>query len=484
MASVSLLTLPLTCLPQTYSVVRIGRTPDNKSSAAVGINDKGLVLINAARNDWVWTKQSNWTVIHNEMSSEADWFEISESGHVAGWARDQSAQVQIGTWSPPTGILVYIGVLGGQTGWANGLNNRGQFVGQTQKPNWNTGYLYTPGQGFVDVPAPGGGEAPEPEDVSDDGLVVGRYLGPGTRAFTWTATGGSVPVPMVPDAITMDCAFASNTGTVWGHVWHGPEHPWYRLPGETQLHYVSGANGFVTHWAYGINDHDDFVGRNGTMTIPHPTYWRFGWPQVKWLDTMLDGTAAGWVIEEAQDLNNKGQIATWGKYMGATQTEAILLEPKTLRQNPTGVEVQAGRTWRPGPLDLESVFERDGNGLAVAPFAVPNAMAAPVSIVVSAKLPKSAYYLWLTTVSRSSQGAARQRLSLWDFKAGKWDEKDSAAHGLGAAWSDSEVVARWRVPGRYTGPNREVKARIEAWPTTLDPSWRYELDLAQWVYVE
>ena len=78
--------------------------------------------------------------------------------------------------------------------------------------------------------------------------------------------------------------------------------------------------------AYGIGNSGDVVGQGqGTPGgVNHAILWDGG--NAYDLNTLLDSSGAGWILEGAWDINDNGQIATYGRFQDGWM-HALLLTP-------------------------------------------------------------------------------------------------------------------------------------------------------------
>lgn len=206
---------------------------------------------------------------------------INDSGKIVGTLLSGSA---FRPFIYNNGSMQILGTFGGRSGEAYGINSSGQVVGQadTSDISGYTGYhayLYSGGV-MTDIHAtPANQIFNTANDINDSGTVVGFHWG----------TSGSSSTPQL--AFTYSGGVLMDIGV---------------LPGGTDS------------VAKAINNNGDIVGRskgvgflysNGTMTD---------------LNSLL-APGSGWVIRDAQDINQYGQIVGYGSVNG--EQHAYLLNP-------------------------------------------------------------------------------------------------------------------------------------------------------------
>jgi probable HAF family extracellular repeat protein len=304
---------------------------------------------------------------------------INESGVVAGLSgRTGTGLSRAFLWQQ--GTMIDLGDLPGRPDWsmADGINNAGEIVGTSGGANGTRGFLWQPGKA-TDLGTLPGGELSGGRDINDKGQVVGEAGLGGPRPFLWEM-GVMTNLRTLSSGLGQGAAYAiNNSGQAVGWsdsansvvravMWHNGT--------TTELGELPGGPEHST--AYGLNDVGQVVGRSqveagmraflwedGTMinlgtlrgttfytsasainnhgvvvgaAYPDPfssvlrgVVWRPG-GVAQDLNDLLDVSGAGWVVEEALDINDQGQIVGRGRYNGVSR--AVLLtvipEPSTL----------------------------------------------------------------------------------------------------------------------------------------------------------
>jgi probable HAF family extracellular repeat protein len=230
-------------------------------------------------------------------------WDINDQGVVTGEASNKAEDVHAFIFT--SAGMRDIGTLGGARSVGRAINESGQVAGESRIGQSNTirAFRFTEGVGMVSLGTLSGGTNSSAYGINNAGQVVGESdSGPivsqdfrlkgfplfGTHAFLWTEAAGMKDL---------------------GH-----------LGGGTSL-------------ATAINNNGVVVGRS---TLINGATHAFRWTQAEGmvdLNSLLP-SGSGWVLQEAWDINDNGQITGFGLHNGAQHA---------FRYNPPGVITTASR---------------------------------------------------------------------------------------------------------------------------------------------
>ncbi|MCM5679565.1 PEP-CTERM sorting domain-containing protein [Schlegelella sp. S2-27] len=297
---------------------------------------------------------------------------LNEEGQVTGWleAGPGSAQ-QAFVWGRQTGLLG-LGTLGGTSSMARDINDRGQIVGSYQLANGRShAFIYD--QGAVRALDTPGALSSWANGINAGGQMTGTV-----------ELADGVPRPFVHDGSTMqivdgtDCCHRANAindlgdivGSSQASVWSYPNAFAYRggqftnlgtLPGgmmswaydinnrgqvvgtaeygdlfgfiwnpeSQQMHRIDSFEaGVLTRSAMAINEHGDVVGRLTDHSGARDGAYLLSDGKVVDLQGLLDPTvSARWVLNDAYDINDRGQILVSAYDPSSWDYRTLLLTP-------------------------------------------------------------------------------------------------------------------------------------------------------------
>jgi probable HAF family extracellular repeat protein len=316
-----------------YSITDLGTLtpPEGYSSAsyATGLNKSGHVVGSSVHKKKVgattyyWIRGFVWRsgqltdmgllpgALANGRSYAAA---INDLGQVAGTASDSLNRMVPVLWQD--GAFTEIGL----PPWASSatlsdINEAGQLCGEAG----GRAFLYSGGQ-FLEIP--GMDEVPVADSaaygineaghvaghmmtVSDDTYGAFLFDGVETRSIAATVQRGAYDINDLGQIV--GCVRTSLFAyTFKAFLWQGGA-----------LTYLSSPDGLLDPAAYAINNKGTIVGYAGFAAR---------WKKGKLADLNKKIPAgSGWILREASDINEKGQIVGWGVHNG--QTRAFLLTP-------------------------------------------------------------------------------------------------------------------------------------------------------------
>jgi probable HAF family extracellular repeat protein len=262
-----------------------------KHSFAFGVNDANPVqVVGYSQQEgnttnfkaFLWDSTNGIQDLGNLGGSSATARSINDSGEVAGFSTDGSEETRAFMWDSTNG-MVNLGTLGGDNSFALGINNSGEIVGSTE-------------------PNPAQKQLPFTYNTTDGMSSLGTQSG---------ADYGAALAINATDEATGEAEL--QTGPITAALWDSG--------GITDLGTLGGTDSV----GYGINANTEIVGTSDMASGPTHA---FGWDNdggalMTDLNDLLPANS-GWVLHQARDINDAGQIVGWGKFNGAFR--AFLLE--------------------------------------------------------------------------------------------------------------------------------------------------------------
>jgi probable HAF family extracellular repeat protein len=214
-----------------------------------------------------------------------------------------------------------LGTLGGYTSSAWGINVSGQVVGSSPTADGNNhAFLYSGNGPMQNLDTLPGGTFSQALGINASGQVMGSSA---NHAFIWQAGSGMQNLGTL-GGNTSSAWGINNSGQVVGNseTSGGPAHA-FLYSGNGPMQDLGTLLGGTSSHATGINDSGKIVGYASTSDNPHAFLYSGG--SMTDLNSLVD-LDSGWTLEQANAINNIGQIVGMGRN-AAGQGFAFLLTP-------------------------------------------------------------------------------------------------------------------------------------------------------------
>ena len=291
-------------------MIDVGVLPQSNMSWGYGINGGGqiagpcLVNVNGDTEPHAFlaTDPHALTDLGSLGGGASIAWDINDQVWVSGESWNATGEVHAFVWT--SAGMRDIGTLGGNYSTGRSINNRGQVAGESRISvgEATRAFRFTEGEGMIDLGALPGGANSRAYGINDSGQVVGESdTGPilslgarlrrfpslfGTRAFLWTEGVGMADL---------------------GHLGGG------------------------TSGARAMNNNGVVVGSSDLMNgTGHAFYWTKAGGMID-LNTLLP-LNSGWVLTEANGVNDRGQITGAGLHNGLSR--AFRLGPMQIVNEP------------------------------------------------------------------------------------------------------------------------------------------------------
>ncbi len=332
-------------LSAQYTVQNISNFAPEVESIPFAVNELGQVVGRgvvdvATRYEEVlaWDGRRPWRIGPAGVE-EASGLDVNDSGVIVGEYWPVWSEVRAFRWTRAGGFEDVFAPYGHISQCrATGINDSGVIIGGIKQWSGGTAVILDPVTGLQQLPFLSGGTYLHANAINEAGEVVGygdRVLSNGStekRAFLYSQ--GQMIELVPPDPLGGSQAHGINAaGTVVGLVWNSAflmSPAYWDAAGVHVLPVPLGARSPI---AADINDAGDIVGAvlvNNPLSNVRGALWRGG--IFHYLDDLLE-PGSRWSVSTAVDINNAGQVLTYGKYDRGSgwhdDVGAILLEPVT-----------------------------------------------------------------------------------------------------------------------------------------------------------
>lgn len=340
-AALLALVLPVQGAVADYTLVPLGLLGQGLASEAYALNDLGEVTGQSTHTlgteAFVWTPAGGLVglgLMPGSTLQDTRGRDINDLGQVTGYGVSRNGQEAF-IWDAVNGI-VGLGDLagGGFEGAGLAINNLGQVVGWSDTDAGIEAFIWDAHNGMLGMgDLPGGIFESRARDINNAGHVVGLSVEPGSfgNGFYWTSGSGMAGIGFLPDP-PLKTSIALGINNV-GQVVGGSRSPslegfeaflWDASNGMIGLGDLPGGRG--ESYATGINDRAEVVGWSETDLGSEAFLWTAALGMVRLLDRITDGSATGWLLTTANDINSRGQIVGAG-INPQGRVEAVLLNP-------------------------------------------------------------------------------------------------------------------------------------------------------------
>jgi probable HAF family extracellular repeat protein len=324
-----------------YSVKDLGRITDvggRTDSGANGLNESGAVSgVNAINDAYRGLLYGGaWTNLGTLGGSESLAGGLNDSGQVAGYSQTASGTARAFIWSaggtdgvPTNPQMKELGALDNGETHGYGINNQGEVTGysdvvvkskvQQHAFVWRNGNMSDIGTLLSQWPNSFG------YAINDSGHVAGTAYNANystMRAFLYNGTSAMDIGDLGGDASALTLNGADQV-TGYATASGGVDHAFLYASGTMKDLGTLGG-----HYSYGLGINNGGVIVGGSFIDANDTvYHAFIWSNnvMRDLNGLVDASGAGWVLVEAQAVNDLGQVVGSGAYGGANHV--FLLSP-------------------------------------------------------------------------------------------------------------------------------------------------------------
>jgi probable HAF family extracellular repeat protein len=311
----------------SYNVTDLG-TLGGDDSIAYGINSLGTVVGEATTSSGdfyacLWNNCQITNLI-NRPSSVAG--AINNSGQVVGFFEKPEENAIRHAFLSEGTTFTDLGTLGGTNSEAHALNDSGQVVGFSQTKNGTEAFLWQNGtmRGLGAL----GGSVSYAYGINNKGEIVGEAsTGSQRHAFVWK---NNVMTDLETLGGTWSEAYSINESSQIVGSSELSDGTWHAFFYQNESMQDLGTLGGDISWATNLNNLGQIVGYSdmiagndlSDMTDYRACLWENG--RIVDLNSLIDENS-DWVLYEARDINDLGQIVGLGSINGVSH--AFLLSP-------------------------------------------------------------------------------------------------------------------------------------------------------------
>ncbi len=324
-----------------YTLVPLGMLEVGLASEAYAINERGDVT--GQTTDATGTQAFLWTAAGGMLGlgrfagspiQDTRGRDINDLGQITGFGVSGNGQEAF-VWDELNGMVGLGDLPGGEfLGAGLAINNLGQIVGWCDTDLGVEAFIWDADNGMRGMgDLPGGIFESRGRDINDVGNVVGLSIEAGSfgNGFYWKPATGMTGIGFLPGAPqkTSIALGLNNLNQVVGGSRSASQESfeaylWDERNGMTGLGDLPGGRG--ESYATGINDRADVVGWSDTDLGSEAFIWTAERGMTRLVDLVTDGSAAGWLLTTANDINSLGQIVGAGVNPQG-RVEAVLLVP-------------------------------------------------------------------------------------------------------------------------------------------------------------
>lgn len=312
---------------QTWQIQALD-TPAGIEGHAYGINDNGQVVgytVDAAGDSHavMWENGVGHELSYISGNHHSEAYRINNSGQIVGLAWTTDGFSHATYWSGNS--VTDLGTLGGTTSFANDINEAGVVVGSAYATHGSHAFTWTAGGGFVDY---GSFDSNSNQmfagfnGINNTGLLVGtgyRLFSPYHATMAHVGDTGITDISEPGQFSTSMAMGVNDAGTIVGYSNHGSGSAKAVIFNGDGTVQDLGSLGLSDSQALDINESGEIVGNVFGLNQDESEYIFHGFYYNNGVMTDLDdliGAGSGWSIQEAQGINNRGQIVGAGMYNG------------------------------------------------------------------------------------------------------------------------------------------------------------------------